>query len=132
MTGGPLAGVELPRFATRQGEELGYPGCIPELVAKGEAVRDMGNEYREYGPQGQAPEMELYPGSVEHHRAYMFKYMPIRSFFDRQSQLKRFVAPDLPGADRSQVEEYAEAVLGPRKGRNIRSPRPNPLRIVAK
>jgi Fe-S-cluster containining protein len=29
-----------------------------------------------------------------------------------------------------QVEEYAEARLGPRNGRGIRSPRPNPLAIV--
>ena len=30
-----------------------------------------------------------------------------------------------------QVEEYAEAVLGPRNGEGIRSARPNPLRILA-
>lgn len=29
-----------------------------------------------------------------------------------------------------QVEEYAEAVLGPREGRSIRSPRPDPLRVL--
>ncbi|MHC4717665.1 MAG: hypothetical protein ACYS5V_11895, partial [Planctomycetota bacterium] len=38
----------------------------------------------------------------------MFKYMPIRSFFDRQSQLANRVAPKLPGAAASDVEEYAE------------------------
>jgi len=53
---------------------------------------------------------QLYPGSVEHYRAYMFKYMPIRSFFDRQSMLKNWVAPDIPEADSSQVEEYASPV----------------------
>ena len=29
-----------------------------------------------------------------------------------------------------QVEEYAEAVLGPRKGQSIRSPKPDPTKII--
>lgn len=29
-----------------------------------------------------------------------------------------------------QVEEYAEAVLGPRKGRDLRSPKPDPLKVL--
>ena len=108
--GGALAGLVLPPFPTQHGETPGHPGCVPELAAEGEIFVDMGNAYRQWGPQGQAPERGLYDGSVEHWRAYMFKYMPVRSFFDRQSQLKNFVAPDLPGADRSQVEPYAEPV----------------------
>ena len=67
--GGPLAGVKLPRYAAGHGEERGYPGCIPELIEKGEAFEDMGQAYREWGPQGQAPEWQLYDGSVEHYRA---------------------------------------------------------------
>ncbi|MEA3400226.1 MAG: heparinase II/III family protein [Armatimonadota bacterium] len=110
LVGGPLAGVELPPFPTQHGEKPGFPGCIPELMARGEAAEDMGHQYREWGPQGQAPELQLYPGSVEHYRAYMFKYMPIRSFFDRQSQLMLFVAPDLPGAGAEHAEQYSEPV----------------------
>ncbi|MCL4201898.1 MAG: hypothetical protein KJ000_05345 [Pirellulaceae bacterium] len=106
--GGPLAGVRLERFPTQRGEAPGYPGCIPELMAAGEVIEDMGNEYRQWGPQGQAPEWHLYDGSVEHWRGYMFKYMPIRSFFDRQSQLKNFVAADLADANGTQIERYAE------------------------
>jgi len=83
--GGPLAGVKLPPFPTQHGEPPGHPGCVPDLADQGETIVDMEHEYRQWGPQGQAPERELYPGSVEHYRAYMFKYMPIRSFFDRQS-----------------------------------------------
>jgi uncharacterized protein len=30
-----------------------------------------------------------------------------------------------------QVEEYAEAVMGPRRGRSLRSPKPNPLAILS-
>ncbi|MHC4398451.1 MAG: hypothetical protein ACYTG0_02090 [Planctomycetota bacterium] len=108
--GGPLAGLQLPDFPTRHGEPAGHPGSIPELMKEGEAVVDMGNAYREWGPQGQAAQKELYEGSVEHWRAYMFKYMPVRSFFDRQSQLANFVAPDIPGAQPSHVETYAEPV----------------------
>ncbi|MFP4058193.1 MAG: hypothetical protein ACLF0G_15100 [Candidatus Brocadiia bacterium] len=110
LTGGPLAGVKLPRFPTQHGEKPGYPGCIPERMRGGGQVEDMGQEYVEWGPQGQAPEMHLAPGSVEHWRAYMFKYMPIRSFFDRQSQVRRFVAPDLPGAGPAHAASYAEPV----------------------
>jgi len=110
LVGGPLAGLELPLYPTQHGEQPGFPGCVPQLVAQGGAVHDMGREYREWGPQGQAPQAHLYPGSVEHYRAYMFKYMPIRSFFDQQSQLRNFVAPNLPGAEPSQAEQYAELV----------------------
>src|SRR5208337_3647312 len=63
-----------------------------------------------YSTQGMQPEVELYPGSVEHFRDGMFKYLPIRGFFDRQSLLKNFVAPNIPRASAQQVEEYAEPV----------------------
>jgi len=59
-------------------------------------------------PRGDNDESELYPGSVEHFRAYWFKYVPVRSFYDRQSQLKNWVLPEIPGIDASQVVEYAE------------------------
>jgi hypothetical protein len=108
--GGALAGLRLPLFPTQHGEPAGYPGCIPELARQGKAIVDMGQSYREWEPQGNAPERQLYDGSVEHWRAYMFKYVPIRSFFDRQSQLKNFAAPNLPGAAPHQVEQYAEPV----------------------
>ncbi len=106
--GGPLAGLKLPPFPTQHGEQSGYPGCIPELMADGETIDDMGNQYREWGPQGQSPEWELYEGSVEHWRAYMFKYLPVRSFFDRQSLVKKWMAPDIPGVKPADTTEYAE------------------------
>lgn len=108
--GGPLAGLVLPLMPTQHGEAPGYPGCIAELLRKGEQLTDMGRRYRQWGPQGQAPQRLLYDGSVEHWRAYMFKYMPVRSFFDRQSQLKNFAAPNLQGADSAHIEQYAEPV----------------------
>lgn len=89
--GGPLAGVVLPLFPTQHGEPAGYPGCLPGRFA---------NDHL-------APLCDLYPGSVEQYRAYMSKYMPIRSLFDRQSQLRNWTAPDMPGADSAHVEQYA-------------------------
>ena len=82
----------------------------PEKTAAAATVRDGQFVYTEWGPQGQAPEVELYPDAAEHYRAYMFKYMPIRSFFDAQSQLRNFKAPDIPGAGPGLIEQYAEPV----------------------
>jgi len=130
--GGPLAGVRLPLFPTQHGEQPGYPGCIPELIREGEPVEDMGNVYRQWGPQGQAPQRQLDEDSVEQWRAYMFKYMPVRSFFDRQSRLKSWGAADLPGVTASQREDYAAPIYWvPRHA----SPRPTgrrmkPVRVV--
>ena len=110
LPGGPLAGVRLPLFPTQRGEPAGYPGSIPELTAKGKVSTDMGNTYREYSAQGQAPEMDLYPGSVEHWRSYFFKYVPVRALYDRQSQLKNWTAPAIPTATKAATENYASPI----------------------
>lgn len=93
VTGGQLAGVELPLFPTQHGEPPGYPGCIP-----GE----------DYSPQGQAPQLQLYPDSVEHYRAYFSHYLPVRALFDRQSQVANWNAPDIVGAENT--ERFEEPV----------------------
>lgn len=108
--GGPLAGLRLPLFKGQHGEEPGYPGCLPELIASSEKKEDMGNTYEDWGPQGMAPEVELYPGAVEHYRNYMFKYYSARSFYDRQSQLKNWIAADLAGVDKARILVFAEPV----------------------
>ena len=92
VTGGPLAGVELPLFPTQHGEPPGHPGCLPG----------------KFDADGQAPELALYPGSVEHYRTYYDKYLPVRSMFDRQTLVRNWVAPDIPGARPKHVEEYTE------------------------
>lgn len=106
LVGGPLAGLKLPLMQGDHGEQPGYPGSVPELIAKGKANNDMGNQYTEWGPQGQAPMVELSPGSDELWRAYMFKYLPIRSFFDAQSQIKSWTAPAIPAEGKLTTEEY--------------------------
>jgi len=120
--GGPLAGLKLPLSPTQHGEPAGYPGCIPELAQK--AVQEQEAKIQAGDPKakpydetnapfttvGQQPERELYPNSVEHWRAYGMKYEPVRSLYDQQSQIKNFVAPDIPGATRAQITEFAEPV----------------------
>lgn len=86
MTGGPLAGIELPLYPTYEGDAPGSPGGSLGLQS------------------------DLYPGSVEHFRSIGYKYMPVRSFFDAQSQLKNWVAPALPGAPAAKVEQYAQPI----------------------
>ena len=84
--GGPLAGVKLPPMPTQYGEPPGYPGNAKE---------------------GQPPELLLYPGAVERYVAYMTKYCPVRPAFDRQSQLKNWVAPQIPSVTKDRIEQYA-------------------------
>ncbi|MEI6421956.1 MAG: heparinase II/III family protein, partial [Lentisphaerota bacterium] len=85
--GGPLAGVKLPPYQTYHGEPPGSPG----------------NSLSNY-------QLQLYPGSVENWRAYMFKYLPVRPLFDIQTQLKNWNAPAIPGTSSKISEEYAQPV----------------------
>lgn len=103
-TGGPLAGLKLPRFPTQYGEPAGFPGCMEELRVKNE------KGYVSHSPDGMAPQEHLYPGSVEHWHAYFFKYLPIQPMFTKQSLLKNWLAKDLPGIDKQALENYAEPV----------------------
>ena len=94
LVGGPLAGVALPPYPTQHGERPGYPGWFDPASNADDLF----------------PELELYPGAIEHFRAYWFKYCPVRSNFDRQSQVRNWVAPKLPGAAPADATEYAAPV----------------------
>lgn len=96
--GGPLAGVKLPLFKGDNGDIPGHPGSIPSLASKAakQAAAEGKKNENLFTPQGQMPMVELYPGSVELFRTYYHKYLPIRSFYDIQSQIKIWTAPDLP------------------------------------
>ena len=87
QVGGPLAGVELPPFPTHHGEPPGRPGHSEGF-----------------------PELELYPGSVEHFRTVSLKNLPTRPLWDRQSQLRNFLAHQLPGIEKARGEDYAAPV----------------------
>ena len=101
--GGPLAGFKLPLFPTQHGEEPGYSGCLPGT---------------NYSPQHQYPEYELYAGSVEHWRSNMARMHPNRTLYDRQSQIRNWVASEIAEEgilaaerqDHSCIEEYAAPV----------------------
>ena len=118
--GGPLQGVPLKLFPTQHGEKPGYPGCIPALQKpEGEGDKVM----TPFTTEGLPPERQLFDGSVEHFRAYWFKYLPVKNFFDRQTLLKNWLAKDVPGAGAA-VQDYAEPVYWvPRH----RDPRPTGL-----
>jgi len=121
LIGGPLAGVPLPLYPTQHGEPPGHPGCIKalaeqaleeraEAIEKGEAKDQYNAQTAPFTTVGQYPERLLYPGAAEHWRAYWMKYCPVRSHFDQQSQVQNWVAPNIPGAEEAQVEEYAEPI----------------------
>jgi len=102
--GGPLAGVKLPLLPTEQGEPAGYPGCIPALQEKQTSNKE---GWFKFSAQGNNPVLELRPGSPEIFMAYMDKYMPVRSMFDRQSQVQLWEARDL----KQPVEQYAAPIF---------------------
>ena len=112
--GGPLAGVKLPLFKNQHGEPAGHPGSLPEKMAAAKMKTDVQLRYKTWGPQAQSPELDLYPGSVEHWRTYMHKYLPIRSFFDRQSQLNNWIAPKIPGIRTMRIAPFRRSESNPR------------------
>jgi len=115
LVGGPMAGLHLPLFPSQHGAPPGFPGSVPALHQKWAAenpdkVNDGEPLNDNFTPVGHAPELHLYPGAVEHWRGDMMKYLPQRSFFDAQSQLKRWTAPLIPGVAGDQRAEYAAPV----------------------
>jgi len=46
---------------------------------------------------GSEGELELHPGSVEQWRGEFFRYVPVRSMFDKQSMVRKWSVDDLPG-----------------------------------
>jgi len=119
--GGKLAGEVLPLYPTHHGEPPGFPGSIKaladkavqernaEVAADPEKKKPYTPENAPFTPQGMAPKEHLHPDSVEHWSAYWFKYLPLRSLFDRTSLIKNWRATELPEA-KGAVEEYAEPV----------------------
>ena len=110
--GGPLQGVRLPLYPVQHGEKPGHPGCISALQ-KPEGPPE--KQVIPFTTEGLPPERQLFDGSVEHFRAYWFKYLPVKSFFDRQTLLRNFLARDLAPA-----EDYAEPVYWVPRHRDIR------------
>lgn len=51
-----------------------------------------------------------YPGSVEHVRVAVQRYMPVAPVYNARTLLKNWRATELPGLDKSRITEYAEPV----------------------
>ncbi|NUN92866.1 MAG: heparinase II/III family protein [Verrucomicrobiae bacterium] len=117
--GGPLEGPKLPLFPTQHGEPAGYPGWLPQHLNKTTDDEHLQPAAQDQPappapevsarPGGLWPERQLYPGSVEHWRAYWMKYVPVRALFDAGTLRKVWTAPNLPGAS-SPLENYASPV----------------------
>jgi len=86
LPGGPLAGITLPKLPAPAGVAVGY------------------------AYEGQHPEWQLSPGSVEHWRAYWMKYCPVRSMFDAGTQIRRFAAADLAKSVNASAESFSAPV----------------------
>jgi len=94
----PEAKVAL--YNTHHGEPPGYPGCLPnETDAEGKP------KYPKWGN----PQVQPYPGSVEHYRTEEIKYTPPWTLFTTASLVKNFRATELAEA-KGAVEDYAEPV----------------------
>jgi hypothetical protein len=109
VVGGSLAGENLPLFPSQHGAPAGHPGAIPS-VAQATRERTGKDSKGEFTVQIQNPEYQLYPGSVEHWRAYWMRHVGTRSKWDAQTLVKNFLATELPGVDKSQATEYAPPI----------------------
>jgi len=95
-------------YPSQHGAPPGYPGCFDD---KWEA--DQGGRIKKGDPKYPLwghPELQNYPGSVEHYRTMSQKYLPAFNPFDAASLVKNWRAVALPGVDAARLEEYAEPI----------------------
>jgi len=121
------SGVFFPEKETRlrqtyHGEPPGYPGVLDEKDEQGNP------RYPKWGN----PELEIYPGSVEHFRTEQAKYLPQWPMVDIKSLVRNFRATELPGIAPTAIEEFAEPVYylpmyGPERPTGRRNP---PVKVV--
>lgn len=93
-------------YRSQQGAPDGFPGCFPgttEVVDKATGEKTTVPLYPRWG----CPELENYPGSVEHYRQYQAKYLPSLNPFDARTLVKNFVLAKTPGMV---TEDYAEPI----------------------
>jgi hypothetical protein len=112
VTGGALAGEKLPLFPSQHGALPGHPGAIPAAAKAALENKDKASksDAQDFTVQIESPEYQLYPGSVEHWRAYWMRHVNTRSKWDAQTLVKNFIAPELPGVDKSRITEYSAPI----------------------
>jgi hypothetical protein len=105
-------GASCARSETAAPNSTGAPGVTdaPRYAGEYEVGGPLAGVKLQPFDRGVTPEVMLYPGSVEHYRTQYMKYVPTRSFFDAQSQLKNWVVPNLPGAENKPVEQFAPPI----------------------
>jgi hypothetical protein len=112
VVGGPLAGEKLPLFPSQHGAPPGHPGAIPAAAKAALESKDRASkgDAQDFTVQIESPEYQLYPGSVEHWRAYWMRHVNTRSKWDVQTLVKNFIAPELPGVEKNQITEYSAPI----------------------
>jgi len=95
-------------YPSQHGAPPGYPGCFDDRweADQGRAIKKGDPKYPRWGH----PELQNYPGSVEHYRTMSQKYLPAFNPFDATSLVKNWRAAALPGGDAARLEEYAEPI----------------------
>lgn len=103
-------------YKAQHGAPDGWPGCLPEKItvidkATGNPVMDeaSGKPLQvDKFPKWGFPELENYPGSVEHWRTFRMKYQPAINVFNQKSLVRNWV---LSEALTEGIEEFAEPIV---------------------
>ena len=96
-------------YRSQHGAPDGWPGCFPdteEVENKETGEKELRPKYPKWGH----PELENYPGSVEHYRTMGQKYNPAFNPFNAASLVKSWQAAELPGIDTNLLEDYEEPI----------------------
>ena len=93
-------------YKSQHGAPDGYPGVFPGTKEATDKVTGEKTTVALY-PKWGFPELENYPGSVEHYRQYQIKYKPAINPFDAKTLVKNFVLAQRPGLT---CEDYAEPI----------------------
>lgn len=100
-------------YRSQQGAPDGFPGCFPgkkPVIDKktGKPVLDEKTGkpvMKAIYPQWGQPELENYPGSVEHFRTHFIKYLPAINTFNQTSLIKNFKLCEQAGVKTEQFKE---------------------------
>jgi len=93
-------------YVTQHGAPLGYPGCFDdkkEQVDKETGETKLVPKYPIWGH----PELENYPGSVEHFRTKAIKYLPALNPFNAKTLVRNWVMGEQNGVA---TESFAEPI----------------------
>lgn len=93
-------------YRSQQGAPDGYPGVFPGTKQVEDKATGEKKDVPLY-PKWGHPELENYPGSVEHYRHYQSKYKPCLNPFDAKTLVRNYILAQVPGMV---CEDYAEPI----------------------